>query len=332
MREQSFYGHGKLLLSGEYFVLDGAKALALPCSLGQIMNVSYRRSNDPKLIWRSRDPEGNVWFEATYDVWRFRILSEETSDAIELQKILQQARTQNIHFLRDEVDTVVETTLEFPLNWGLGSSSTLIYNIAQWAYVSPFELLSKTFGGSGYDIACAQSMGPIIYSTGAKGPTWQSMKFSPLFKDKLFFVHLNKKQNSRSEVERYKSIEIEDKQALVKKLDACTELMASSIDLKEFEEALLDHENIVSQALDTPRTQHILFSDYWGVVKSLGAWGGDFVMVTSDRSPEETRAYFANKGYKTVLSYDEIICNKSFENLSGLSLEEVSQGAHELEA
>ncbi len=109
-----------------------------------------------------------------------RLLSEETQAAKDLQDILRQARSQNVHFLRDEADTIVETKLEFPLNWGLGSSSTLIYNIAQWAYVSPFELSSKTFGGSGYDIACAQSMGPIIYSSTTKGPVWKSVTFSPL--------------------------------------------------------------------------------------------------------------------------------------------------------
>jgi len=45
---QSFYGNGKLLLSAEYFVLDGAVALALPTKLGQSLHVqenSYRLPN-----------------------------------------------------------------------------------------------------------------------------------------------------------------------------------------------------------------------------------------------------------------------------------------------
>ncbi len=64
------------------------------------------------------------------------------------------------------------------------------------------------------------------------------------------------------------------------------------IDLKEFENCLYEHERVVSNALDMPRVKDRLFSDYWGAVKSLGAWGGDFVMVTSDRSREETKEYF----------------------------------------
>jgi len=42
-------------------------------------------------------------------------------------------------------------------------------------------------------------------------------------------------------------------------------------------------------------------------VKSLGAWGGDFVLVTSNRPEEETRNYFNEKGLEVFLRYDEII-------------------------
>ena len=52
MREQSFYGQGKVLLTGEYFILDGARGLALPTQLGQKLNVKFRQSNDPKLLFR----------------------------------------------------------------------------------------------------------------------------------------------------------------------------------------------------------------------------------------------------------------------------------------
>ena len=36
METQTFYSNGKLLITGEYVVLDGAKALALPTKFGQI--------------------------------------------------------------------------------------------------------------------------------------------------------------------------------------------------------------------------------------------------------------------------------------------------------
>ena len=53
-----------------------------------------------------------------------------------------------------------------------------------------FELLQKTFGGSGYDIACAQSLGPITYEVQSRGPRWEASEFNPHFRDNLYFVYL----------------------------------------------------------------------------------------------------------------------------------------------
>jgi len=50
------------------------------------------------------------------------------------------------------------------------------------------------------------------------------------------------------------------------------------------------------------------FADYWGELKSLGAWGGDFVLATSTRDPQETRDYFRARGLDTVIPYGELIC------------------------
>ena len=47
--DQHFYAKGKILLTAEYFVLDGAKGLALPSRLGQAMGVSYGKSFQPML-------------------------------------------------------------------------------------------------------------------------------------------------------------------------------------------------------------------------------------------------------------------------------------------
>src|SRR5690606_32172748 len=120
MREQFFYGHGKLLLSSEYLVLEGAKALCLPTNVGQTMAVKYRRSYEPKIYWKSFDYSGTLWFEATFDRWKLTSLDNDSEDAKVLSHILQQARKQNVHFLRDDYDVYVETRLEFPIDWGLG--------------------------------------------------------------------------------------------------------------------------------------------------------------------------------------------------------------------
>ena len=47
-----------------------------------------------------------------------------------------------------------------------------------------------------------------------------------------------------------------------------------------------------------------LFPDFKGIVKSLGAWGGDFVLVISNDNP---KAYFNSKGYEIIIPYSKMI-------------------------
>ncbi len=326
-REQFFFGHGKVLLTSEYFVLDGAEALALPTTLGQTLTIRYKNSFTPKLTWKSYDSDGKIWFDASFELWRFKCLNpEKTAEMDVLQKILNVARELNPHFLREEVEIIVETKLDFPNPWGLGSSSSLIYNIAQWAYVSPFELASRTFGGSGYDIACAGSMGPIVYQKKKSGPSWKQVNFAPHFYNQLYFIYLGKKVATKNAIEYYQGLKLENKSRTINELSHLTEEILNVVELKEFESLILTHENIISRALNLNRIQDEYFSDYDGVIKSLGAWGGDFALATSHHSQEETKAYFESKGLDTVLGFDELIC-RNYQSMGELKIEEAS--AHE---
>lgn len=308
MQEQYFYGHGKLLLSGEYFVLEGAEALALPTTVGQSMKVKYRHSYQPTLNWKSIDHSGNTWFEGNYEFWHFNPIKSSGSITEKfVGNTLKAVRLQNPHFLRDDMDVFVETKIEFPLEWGLGSSSSFIYNVAQWAYVSPFELLKQTIGGSGYDIACAQAMGPINYRKYEGKPMWETVPFNPSFKDHIYFVYLGQKQVSEREVIKFNESKIEGKAQIISEISQLTREMIHANDLVTFNKIIKGHEDIISRALNYDKVKDLHFKDYWGEVKSLGAWGGDFSMVTSDRSPQETREYFERKGFKTFIPYSEII-------------------------
>lgn len=312
MHDQYFYGHGKLLLSGEYFVLDGAEALALPTTVGQSMKVKYRQSYQPVLNWKSFDHTGKVWFESNFEFWHFNPIrsSDHVSEKF-VTSALKAVRLQNPHFLRDDVDVFVETKVEFPLEWGLGSSSSFIYNVAQWAYVSPFELLKKTIGGSGYDIACAQAMGPIRYKNFDGKPQWEAASFKPSFSDNIYFVYLGNKQNSEKEVIKYQEMHIENKSQIVNEISQLTREMINANELSTFNKIIREHESIISMALGYDKVKDKYFSDFWGEVKSLGAWGGDFAMATSDQSPAETRNYFFRKGFETVIPFSEIIYTDS---------------------
>lgn len=308
MRDQYFYGHGKLLLSSEYFILDGAEGLALPTTVGQSMKVKYRHSYQPTLNWKSIDHAGNVWFDCNFEFWHFSPIKPQGNETEKfIQNALLAVRKQNPHFLRDDMDVFVETKIEFPLEWGLGSSSSFMYNVAQWAYVSPFELLKQTIGGSGYDLACAQAMGPIKYKNSNGKPQWETAPFDPKFKDNLYFVYLGQKQSSAKEIVKYAEAKIENKDKIIAELTQLTNEMIFANDLTTFNKILVNHENIISEALNYKKVKDLYFQDFWGEVKSLGAWGGDFALVTSNRTPQETREYFVNKNFTTIIPYQEII-------------------------
>lgn len=299
---QKYYANGKLLLTGEYLVLDGALALALPTKLGQSLTVES--STTQQLTWESQNSKSYPWFQHIYTHLHQKI--ENNPVAERLRVILLQAQKQNPKFLNNLVDKVT-TKLTFPRNWGLGTSSTLIYLIAQWAKCDPFELLFEAFGGSGYDIACAGADNPISYQLQQNlKPVFQPVNFNPSFKNQLYFVFLGKKQDSKKGIAHYKEKGKVTESKIQKISTLSTELINIS-GLKGFEKLLKEHENIIAELIGFQKVKSIYFNDYWGAVKSLGAWGGDFVLVTSDRSFKETQKYFNEKGFNVFLKYEDLI-------------------------
>lgn len=304
---KSFTANGKLLISGEYFVLDGALALAIPTKTGQQLEVKALDSDDQTLHWQSLDVKGKIWFHGKFRLPSLQLISSSDPAVGErLQNILQKSQLLNSSFLKGSSSKKVISKLEFPNEWGLGTSSTLIYNIAQWADVDPYSLLDQTFGGSGYDIACASAYGPIFYQRNGNKMLLQETHFQPSFSDQLYFVYLGKKQNSREGIARYRA-QGKVQKTLIDQVSELTKNLSTSTDLKKFEAFILEHEMIVAQNLKIEKVQDLYFSDFWGVVKSLGAWGGDFVLVTSDQSEKETREYFEQKGFGIFIRYEDMV-------------------------
>lgn len=308
-----FRSNGKLLLSAEYFVLDGALALALPVKFGQSLELEEIQTpgKEPVIQWTSLDEKKKPWFSATFHQANFEI--HETTDAsiaIQLQSILATAKDINPAFLQTSIATLkefkVKTTLNFPRQWGLGTSSTLIYLIAQWAQVDPFQLQFRTLGGSGYDIACAMADGPIIYQLENLTPSVRPVVFDPPFAEQLYFVYLGRKQNSREGIARYHAKGTRQVES-ISAISSITERLLVANSLTEFEELIEEHERIVGAALGLKPVQDLLFAGYSGKVKSLGAWGGDFVLVTSVKPESETQRYFNEKGFKVFLPFREMI-------------------------
>ena len=132
--QKKFFARGKLLLSGEYVVLDNAMALAIPTVYGQHLTVEESKKN---VSWISLDNNGEEWFNAHFDLDLNIISSSDISKANTLRKVLSYGYSQS----KKEIKPCKLTTqLDFPNNWGLGSSSTLIYLIASWLEIEPMDL------------------------------------------------------------------------------------------------------------------------------------------------------------------------------------------------
>lgn len=302
--QQTFYSNGKLLITGEYLILDGAKGLALPTKMGQ--NLIVESTNTETIHWKSFDADGSIWFE---EILSFDEITATNSIAPEsvkgtLIRILQVANGMNPDLLTNSNGFVITTQLSFPRNWGLGTSSTLINNIAQWFQIDAFELLHQSFGGSGYDIACAQNNTPITYSIVNGSPKVEQLAFEPEFAKNIYFVYLNQKRSSKSAIAEYHSNKTTQLSQYIEAINALTNDCIQAIDLESFTRVVNQHEILLSTILKTETVKAALFPDFDGAIKSLGAWGGDFVLVVAKENPS---SYFIGKGYETVIPYGEMI-------------------------
>lgn len=302
-----FYCCGKLLISGEYLILNGAKAFALPTKYGQTLEVESKNGSG-KILWVAYKSDKSIWLETSFILTDNNLLKStnrlaaDDTKIILLKKILENAIRLNPIFLNNNTDYLITTTLQFPIDWGLGSSSTIICNVANWFKINPFLLFFDSLKGSAYDIAVAIEQKPLIYQLDAGKPKIETIKFLPPFANEIFFVHLNKKQKSDNEILKFEQNKYWDNKTL-NKISEITLQMTKCKKLEEFENLIAKHENIMSKVLRTKAIKEQLFNDYQGAIKSLGAWGGDFVLATRKNALN----YFPSKGYNTVKSWNDMI-------------------------
>jgi len=301
-----FKSNGKILLTSEYVVLDGVDCIALPTKFGQTLSVI--ENNSKCINWTSYDYNNNIWFKDKYTISsenKIEYSSEKNNISETLLKILNALVKLNSDKINNKIGYDFVSKLSFSKDWGLGTSSTLINNLANWAKVDSYELLKLTFGGSGYDIACAGAENPIHFNNYNNKISISNSKFDPIYKENIFFIYLGNKQNSRDGIKDYKSKKNKLTQDIIEQFKSINEKIVITDSLKEFEQCLTMHELLISKLIDIEPIKNRLFKDYdKGIVKSLGAWGGDFVLVTGTKN---AMSYFLNKGYKTILEYSKLI-------------------------
>ncbi|MDR2235929.1 MAG: hypothetical protein LBE92_07385 [Chryseobacterium sp.] len=295
------FSPGKLMLTSEYFAIDGALVLAVPTRLGQEFFFDEKEDGNSLIFWEAYH-QNKLWLKAVISYKDWQIIETNLPSAAEfILKTLKNVQQLSNTKFKNHSTYHLKTNLQFPADYGLGSSSTLMNNLAEWSEVDPFHLNSISLGGSGYDIAVAKEKSAVLFKS--KPEIWyQKTDFNPSFKNELVFIHLNQKQDSREGINLYKSKSkspelISEFSDLTKKVLLCNEL-------EKFSELMLIHEQKISDFIEIPTVKEKFFKDSPVFVKSLGAWGGDFVMSAKF---EGFKDYFWGKGFTTVLEWSEII-------------------------
>lgn len=296
------FSPGKLLITSEYVVLDGALALAVPTKLGQEGLFCVIEDEESLVHWEAYHQD-ELWLKVDINYANNEIIYSNLKEPAEfVLKIINILKAHSTKVLQSNSSYSIKTNLQFPSNFGLGSSSTLMNNLATWAEVDAYLLNDLALGGSGYDIAVAQEKQPILFQRLPQNTLVEPVDFNPSFKDELIFIHLNQKQDSREGIRLYKS-KIKDK-SLIESFSNITRAALATSSLEEFSQLMTLHEKNISQLVDLPTVKEKYFGDAPTFFKSLGAWGGDFIL--SNRF-DNYKNYFQNKGYSTIFTYNDLI-------------------------
>ena len=281
--------NGKLLITGEYYVLDGAIALACPTYYSQTLEIHQSET----FSWESFDYLNQLWIE----------LNKKNSNSEAGKKLLEILISIDEFELRNRY----QMTMDFPREWGLGSSSTLIALLADYFSINPYELNNKNFHGSGYDIACAFSETPILYSNKDKiSPEIKPAVIPEAIKPYCYFAYLNKKQDSREGINLYRNLG-DNKSAIIHEISSITKELIKKQNLEDWIYLLGKHEEIISSSLSIPRAADTVLKGLPFFSKSLGAWGGDFVMILTDLNSNEISQELKKLNLNTIMLYNSFL-------------------------
>jgi len=289
------------MLTSEYFAVDGALVLAVPTKLGQEFFFEEEKNGKSIIFWEAYH-QNKLWLKVVIDYKNWQILETNiTSSAEFILKTLKNVQSLSEIKFKNTDTYHLKTNLQFPADYGLGSSSTLMNNLADWSGIDPFHLNTISLGGSGYDIAVAKAKSAVLFQNKPQ-IHFEKVTFDPKFKNELIFIHLNQKQDSREGINLYKS-KVKS-QKLIDEFSDLTRNILLCDELDKFSSLMTSHEQRISDFIEIPTVKSIFFADCAKFVKSLGAWGGDFVMSAKFEGFED---YFWGKGFTTIFGWDDLI-------------------------
>ncbi|WP_431611679.1 GYDIA family GHMP kinase [Chryseobacterium sp. 'Rf worker isolate 10'] len=297
----AIFSPGKLMLTSEYFAIDGALVLAVPTKLGQEFFFEEKEDGKSLILWEAYH-QNTLWLKAVIDYKDWQVLETNIPSSAEfITKTLKNVQRLSNSKFKTDLTYLLKTNLQFPADYGLGSSSTLMNNLAEWAEIDPFHLNTISLGGSGYDIAVAKEKSAVLFQSKPE-IKYEKVDFNPSFKNELIFIHLNQKQDSREGISFYKSKNKSPE--LVREFSDLTKKILLCNELEKFSELMMIHEHKIANFLEISTVKEKFFSDCPSFVKSLGAWGGDFVMSAKFGGFKD---YFWEKGFATVFEWENII-------------------------
>ena len=328
---------GKILLSGEYVVLDGATALGLASRMGQSMAV-FRGREPGYLRWTALDHLHNPWLQANYRIvdgqWSVGEVSAATAESAGmLQTWLQAAWTlmaglgessasgyggASWNDILHQEGLAVQTQLDFARSWGLGSSSTALALLAQWLGVDARRLYALTTNGSGYDLEVAMQNSSILYRLPEGRPITNSPSAAPLEPivqpiayrspqgGALWLVDTGGKQISANEVVRYRNLDTNERLACVEKISSLSIALATCPDVTMMMDCFEQHDAVLEKLLGQPCLQRSAGNGFPGRLKSLGAWGGDLFLAVSP-SPVDALHWLENQANWSIYPFEQLI-------------------------
>jgi len=303
--DQRYYARGKLLLTAEFMILHGSKALAVPLKKGQSLELASKR--DPAQLHWVAMHDATTWFETTLRLPDLGILATSSREKSEnlvhmLRKLLgiQPGFAEKLG-LHDVI-----TRLEFDPAFGFGSSSTLTSLLAQWAGVDPLQLHFQVSRGSGYDVACAGAESAILYQVVREMPVIEYVDYTPPFMNRMWLVYLGEKQDSGKSVAAFLNNYLLDHKD-IEFYSRLTSDFLRAQDIHELGAVIREHEQHLSEILDMPVLMEERFPGFRGYAKSLGAWGGDFALLVTDWPEEQLSAYLPARGIDQWFPYNELV-------------------------
>lgn len=270
------------MLCGEYAVIIGVEALAVPVSVGQWMHVWEFDSpgGEHRILWEAKDREGASWLNESFALPLGDVGLEERDERKIIHQLLAMAPENT---WKPGKSYRIETQLEFDRSSGLGSSSTMVSNFARFANLDAQAIQQQLFGGSGYDVAVAEVGKGLVFWKDGENNHWGPWTISPSLTHDWKVVFLGEKQNSRNSLSDVNARlqEIQNDEFMLHQLQQVAGAVKMAQQVSMVEAGLEMWQALLSMGLglQTPY-QHFGFQPVkGGLCKWLGAWGGDMLLV-----------------------------------------------------